>query len=95
MGRTQRRRPHGEPPETPGEAVVSVRGSISKGAASGRWMFVIDLPVPGGGRRQAKRRGFPTRRAAQEALDQLMAAARIGGYTAPRRLTLARFLLEE
>ncbi len=95
MGRTRHRVQNVEAPETPGEAVVSVRGSISKDAVSGRWMFVVDLPVPGGGRRQAKRRGFATRRAAQEALDQLMAEARIGGYTAPRRLTLARFLLEE
>ncbi len=49
-----------------------------KDQATGTWSFVLDIgTAPDGRRRQAKRRGFPTKRAAQEELDR----------TAPGRAT--------
>ena len=63
---------------------------------SGRWFFVVDLPPDADGRRrQARRRGFPTRKTAQEALDKLRVNAREGVYVAPRRQTLASFLQDD
>lgn len=67
-----------------------------KDEASGRWYFVVDLPPgPNGERRQAKRRGFATRKAAQEAIDDLRVSARSGAYVPPARQTLAAFVNEE
>lgn len=38
----------------------------------GSWFFSLDLPrVPGGGRRRVRRGGYPTRQAAEQALDRL------------------------
>lgn len=48
---------------------------------TGTWGFVVDLgPGPEGQRRQARRRGFPTKREAQEALDKLRVSAREGTF---------------
>jgi integrase len=43
-----------------------------KDSASGTWSFVFDSvhPTPSGGRRQIRRRGFLTKKAAQAAMDQ-------------------------
>ena len=60
---------------------------------SGSWWFVVDLPRgPKGERRQARRRGFPTRKAAQEALDRLRVSAREGTFVEPTKITLATWL---
>lgn len=48
---------------------------------TGTWSFVVDLPPdPDGKRRQARRRGFATRKAAQETLDKLRVSAREGAF---------------
>ena len=63
---------------------------------TGLWGFVVDLPPgPEGERRQARRRGFRTRREAQEALDQLRVKSKQGTYVAPKRQTLREFLEQE
>jgi len=63
---------------------------------TGTWWFVVDLPPgPSGRRRQAKRRGFPTKKAAQEALDGIRVAARKGGYVPPARQRLGEFLVDD
>ena len=46
-------------------------------------------------RRQARRRGFPTKRAAQEAFDEVRVAARQGTFVAPKRQTVKSFLEDE
>ena len=70
--------------------------SPRRDAATGTWWFVVDLaPGPKGRRRQAKRRGFATKKAAQEALDGIRVAARKGGYIPPARQRLGEFLVED
>lgn len=51
---------------------------------SGKWWFVVDLgPGADGKRRQARRRGFATKKAAQEALDEVRVTARDGTFVRP------------
>jgi len=60
---------------------------------SGTWSFVVDLGLgPNGKRRQARRRGFPTKKAAQEALDRLRVSAREGTHVAIDRMTVGDYL---
>ncbi len=64
-----------------------------KDPENGTWWFVVDLPPKADGRRrQAKRRGFPTRRAAQAALDRLRVSAREGTHVAIDRMTVGEYL---
>ncbi|HLX87464.1 MAG TPA: tyrosine-type recombinase/integrase [Acidimicrobiales bacterium] len=64
-----------------------------KDEATGTWWFVCDLPPgPEGQRRQAKRRGFPTKKSAQEELDRLRNRVATATYVAPKRQTLAEYL---
>ncbi len=61
--------------------------------ANGTWSFVADVePGPKGERRQVRRRGFPTRKAAQEALDKLRVTAREGAFVAHDRQRLGEYL---
>ncbi len=63
---------------------------------TGTWSFVAELtPAPDGRRRQARRRGFPTKKAAQEALDALRVSVVEGAYVAPARQTLAAYLVDD
>ena len=71
-------------------------GGPQKDHKTGLWWFVTDLHRgPDGKRRQARRRGFPTKRAAQEELDRLRVAVRNRAYVAPKRQTLAAFLVDD
>ena len=71
----------------------SATATPRKDPKTGTWWFVVDLPAgPGGRRRQARRRGFPTKKDAQAALDQLRVGARTGTYVAPARQTFSNFL---
>jgi integrase len=64
-----------------------------KDPKTGTWSFVVDLgPGPNGKRRQARRRGFPTKKAAQEALDRLRVNAREGTHVAIDRMTVGEYL---
>ena len=74
------------------------RGAAPRREANGTWRFVVDLgPGPDAKgqwreRNQALRRGFPTKKAAQEAMDELRVAARQGTFVAPQRQTLKDYL---
>ncbi len=64
-----------------------------KDESTATWGFVVDLGAgPDGERRQARRRGFATKRQAQEALDRLRVTARDQTYVEPNRLTVAAYL---
>jgi integrase len=56
------------------------------------WYFVVDIAPPGAKRRQVRRRGFPTKEAAQTALDELLGNVRGGTYVEPSRDTFGRYL---
>jgi integrase len=45
---------------------------------NGKWGFVVDVPGPDGQRRQVRRQGFGTSRAANDALHELLDASRHG-----------------
>ncbi len=59
------------------------------------WRYVVDVSLPGGPRKQAQRRGFPTRRAAQAGLTELLEQVRQKTYVAPTTQTLKEFLEHE
>ena len=64
-----------------------------KDLATSTWWFVIDLPADADGRRrQAKRRGFTTKKAAQEELDRIRGQLMTNTYVAPKRQTLGEYL---
>jgi hypothetical protein len=74
---------------------MSRAGSIKKDTKAGTWYFVIDLAPPGAtDRQQIKRRGFPTKVAAREAMDKLKESVRRGEYVEPSRLTFGGYLRE-
>lgn len=70
---------------------IGRRGSVRQ-ASNGSWYFVIDTTLPGGPRRQARRRGFPTRRSAQSALVKILAELSDQSHVAPSNLTLREYL---
>jgi len=64
-----------------------------KDAKTGTWFFVVDVgPGPDGKRRQVYRRGFTTKRHAQEELDKVRDLGRTNGYVAPAKLTVKDYL---
>lgn len=66
-----------------------------KDERNGTWWFVVDVGVgPDGKRRQAKRRGFATKRTAQEEFDRLKVSVHDSSYVAPKRQRLGEFLEE-
>lgn len=70
------------------------RGSVRQ-ESNGTWSFTVDVADGTGRRRQTRRRGFPTRRAAQAAMTTLIAEMDKGVYVAPSRQTLKDFLESE
>ncbi len=70
---------------------MSRAGSITK-EANGTWKLVVDIAVVGGPRRQIQRRGFATKKAAQEAMDELKNAVRKGQWVEPARWTFGDYL---
>ncbi len=69
-------------------------GSIKRDQSRGTWFFVVDLPTAEGGRRQVRRRGFATKKAAQDGLDALRGKAATGGFVESSKLTVGQYLLE-
>jgi integrase len=64
-----------------------------KDGRTGTWNFVADLgPGPDGKRRQARRRGFPTKRAAQAELDRLRVRVHEGTVIEPTKVTVGGYL---
>ena len=75
---------------------MSRNAAPQKDPDTGTWWFVVDIGLAADGRRrQARRRGFPTKRAAQEALDRLRVNSRDGMYVAPTRQTFAAFITDD
>ena len=71
---------------------MSRAGSIKRDT-SGRWGFVVDTTPPGAAkRRQVRKRGYKTKREAQEALTATLAAVQAGGFVAPDRMTVGQYL---
>lgn len=67
-----------------------------KDPATGTWYFIVDISVdPSGKRRQTRRRGFKTKREAQEAMDALRHSVTSATYVAPKRQTLGEFLQDD
>ena len=72
-----------------------MRGSVQKytGKRGTSWSYVIDLGrTPDGKRDQKRRRGFPTRKAAEEAMARELHERRTGAYIEPTKLTLGEYL---
>lgn len=72
---------------------MSRAGSIKRDA-SGQWAFVVDLAPAGAPRRQVRRRGFATKKDAQEALDLLKGHVRDGTYVERRRDSFGGYLAD-
>jgi hypothetical protein len=71
-----------------------MRGGTRK--RGGTWTWHLGVADPATGRwRQLTKGGFRTRREAQAALNEAMAALRAGTFVAPSRLTLGAFLTEQ
>jgi integrase len=66
------------------------RGSVRQ-ATNGSWFLIVDIGS-GTERKQTRRRGFPTKKAAQSALTGILSALEDQVYVAPKRQTLADFL---
>lgn len=63
-----------------------------KDEATGTWWFVVDGGIgPKGNRRQVKRRGFATKKEAQEALDKIRGQRRTASYVAPTKMPLSEY----
>jgi len=58
------------------------------------WFYVVDVPAPGGRRRQVKRRGFGTKKEATVAEAEVLADVRRGRYVRPSRSTVGQYLVE-
>lgn len=67
-----------------------MRGSVKRSGSA--WAFVFDVPTIDGKRRQVRRRGFATRKAAEAAMAEEMARARGGELVTPTRLTVGQYL---
>lgn len=72
---------------------MSTQGSISR-EANGTWGFIVDMPAANGRRRQLRRRGFATKKAAQAALSEVLTDVQRGSFVRPTRLTVGEYLLE-
>jgi integrase len=60
----------------------------------GTWYFVVDAPGVGGKRHQVRRRGFPTKKAAQVAERELLATVDSGRFVRQARGTLGEYLVD-
>ena len=67
------------------------RGSLRQ-EDNGTWSLTVDVADGTGSRRQTKRRGFASRRAAQSAMTALLSDLDRGVYVAPTRQTLSDYL---
>lgn len=67
-------------------------GSVRQDKSRGTWYFVVDATGRDGQRRQIRRRGFATKRAASDALDALRQEMRGGRGVDPNRITFGDYL---
>jgi integrase len=71
-----------------------MRGGTRKRGSTWTWYLGVVDPATGR-RRQLSKSGFRTKREAQAALNEAMAALRAGTFVEPSRLTLGAFLTEQ
>lgn len=69
--------------------------SVKKDPKTRKWFFVVDVATPDGTRRQMKRRGFATKKAAEAAEAIIVAEQARGVFVRPSRVTVKSFLLDE
>ena len=74
-----------------GRAVTGRRGSVRQ-ADNGSWSYTVDVTPPGEARRQLRKRGFDTRRAAQTALTKVLRDLDTGSHVDPSRLTFREYV---
>jgi integrase len=70
----------------------AMRGRVGKRGKT--WFYVVDVGSDNGRRKQEWHGGFPTRKAAQDELNELLKRLGQGTYVAPSKQTLGEFLLE-
>ena len=68
--------------------------TVTQDAQRKTWFFVVDLPSPDGKRRQVRRRGFATKKAAKGEMDRLLDDARQGLHVDRSRLTVGQYLMD-
>jgi integrase len=62
---------------------------------NGKWWFIVDGgPGEDGQRRQARRKGFATKKAAQEELDRIRGKARTASFVTPTKMTVKEYLTQ-
>ena len=69
--------------------------SVKRDSKLGSWFFVVDVPAVNGKRQQLKRRGFRTKKAAEEAEAAIVTERSRGTFVRPARVTLGEFLVDE
>src|SRR4051812_27224105 len=72
---------------------MSRRGSV-KQEANSTWRFTVDVAPLGAPRNQVKRRGFRTKRDAQDALTRLLADVQEGSFVEADKITVAAYLAD-
>jgi integrase len=60
-----------------------------------KWFFVVDVKHIGGKRQQIRRKGFPTKKAAEDARVALLASVNDGTWLKPNDGTLTAYMLDE
>ena len=68
------------------------RGTIRQDRERKTWFFVVDIQQPGSPRKQVKRRGFRTKRDAEDALQRLLLDNNARRQAGATRITLDEFL---
>src|SRR3954464_1233801 len=71
-----------------------MRGSIRRRGAGWEYLYREVDPFTGKGGRQRSKAGFPTRKAAEDALHQVLATMASGSYVSPTGITFGAFLQE-
>ncbi len=73
----------------------SVAASVRKDEVRGTWLYVVDLPPDADGKRRQKwKRGFPTKREALEAMNELVGRLNRGTFADPGKRRLSEYLEE-
>ena len=72
---------------------TSRRGSIRRDGRD-RWYFIVDTAPPGAPRRQLRKRGFGTKKAAQDALNDVLSTVQHGTFVQPTHQTVEEFLVD-
>jgi integrase len=70
-------------------------GTVKQDKARGSWYFVVDVPAPDGSRRQMRRRGFETKKAAAGALAALVTDMTRGTFVRPTKTDVRTFLVDD